>query len=94
VDGQGCDFWKSCFAVALRLIRPRESRAHDVQRDQRDDRGFTVRVDRAVECEEERLVLRPRAPTAGAMSVASKSAIKARSIWSTLGIIANSALSG
>jgi integrase len=29
VDGQGCDFWKACFAVALRAVRPLLSRAQD-----------------------------------------------------------------
>jgi hypothetical protein len=34
-------------------MRPLVSRAHDAQRDERGtDRGFTVCVDRAVECDE------------------------------------------
>jgi len=29
VDGQGCDFWNACFAVALRAMRPLLFRAQD-----------------------------------------------------------------
>ena len=52
MEGQGCDFWKACFAVALRAMRPLLSRAHDLHFDV--DRGadralvFAVRVDRDV----------------------------------------------
>jgi hypothetical protein len=68
VDGHGCDFWKSRLAVALRTMRPLESRAQVVQR---DERGFDFVVLLELDAEREgRLELRARASAAGTMVAA------------------------
>ena len=73
MDGQGCDFWNACLAVALRAMRPLLSRAQDVHFDVDcgADRAlaFAVRVDRNVVLRLDvdlLLEVRPRASANGA----------------------------